>query len=83
MKQKLRNRYDITFLNFAILGKCFLDYEAKIKKALLIKRHRSNPNRQCYASGWSFVFRLTYINFTITVLTLSYCNTTFHFGPLT
>ena len=38
-----------------ILKKCNSDYEAKIHEALLIKRHSPSLNKQCYASGASFL----------------------------
>ena len=41
--------------SFTILRKCNSDYGAKIHEALLIKRHSPSLNKQCYASGASFL----------------------------
>ena len=41
--------------NFAGL---YSDYEAKIHEALLIKRHSPSLNKQCYASGASFLLNI-------------------------
>ena len=43
---------------FTILEKCNSDYEAKIHEALLIKRHTPSLNKQCYASGASFLLNI-------------------------
>ena len=66
--------------SFIILKKCNSDYEAKIHDALLIKRHSPSFNKQCYATGASFLLNILYINkiFTTALLTARNCNTTFH-----
>ena len=52
----LRVQYNIN--SFTILRKCNSDYEAKIHEALLIKRHSPSLNKQCYASGASFLLHI-------------------------
>ena len=49
--------------SFTILRKCNSDYEAKIHEGLLIKHHSSSLDKQCYASGASFLLNILYINF--------------------
>ena len=49
-------KYNIN--SFTILRKCNSDYEAKIHEALLIKPHRPSLNKQCYASGASFLLNI-------------------------
>ena len=44
--------------SFTIMKKCNSDYEAKIHEALLIKRHSPSLNKQCYASGASFLLNI-------------------------
>ena len=44
--------------SFTILRKCYSDYEAKIHEALLIKCHSPSLNKQCYASGASFLLNI-------------------------
>ena len=44
--------------SFTILKKCNSGYEAKIHEALLIKRHSPSLNKQCYASGASFLLNI-------------------------
>ena len=44
--------------SFTILRKCNSDYEAKIHEGLLIKRHSPSLNKQCYASGASFLLNI-------------------------
>ena len=70
------------FNSFTILRKCNSDYEAKIHKALPIKRHSPSLNKQCYASGASFLLSIYYQKkiVTSTLLTARNCNMTFHLG---
>ena len=44
--------------SFTILRKCNSDYEAKLHKALLIKRDSPSLNKQCYASETSFLLNI-------------------------
>ena len=44
--------------SFTILRKCNSDYEAKLHEALLLIRDSPNLNKQCYASGTSFLLNI-------------------------
>ena len=44
--------------SFKIIRKCRSDYDTKIHKALLIKKHSPSLNRQLYASGASFLLQV-------------------------
>ena len=49
-------KYNINSLT--ILKKCNSDYEAKTHELLLTKRHSHSLNKQCYASGASFLLNI-------------------------
>ena len=69
--------------SFTMLSKCNSDYKAKFYEASLIKRYSPGFNKQCYASGVSFLLKIAYINyFTTTLLTSRNCSTTFYMGCL-
>ena len=44
--------------HFDITKKCLSDYDCKIHKALLIKKHQPKLNEQLHHSGLSFLLQL-------------------------
>ena len=52
----LNTKYDLN--SFSIIRQCQSEFYAKIHEALLIKRHRTELNRQLYANGASFLLQV-------------------------
>ena len=56
----LCNKKDMDGLihRFSIIKKCSSDYDCKIHKALIIKKHQPKLNKQLYENGSSFLLQL-------------------------
>ena len=63
-----------------VMRKCNSHFEVKLYEALLIIRDSPSLNKQCYASGTSFLLNIFRKIFTTTLLTARNCNMTFHVG---